>query len=86
MKSFETVEDACSVASQVLAGAIDPNTGCALIASIASKLHFPSALEAFAAIAHDQDGHEAFGMTAESCVADIIRACRHLVAAQSTIG
>ena len=80
MKRYETVDDARSVAEAVLAGSIGPNTGCALIASIAAKLNYPPALEPFAAIAHDQEGHEAFGITAEGCIDDIVQACRHLIA------
>ena len=83
MRSYETVEDACLVAADVLAGSIDPNTGCALVASIAAKLNYPPALELFTAIAHDQEGHEAFGITAESCIDDIVHACRSLIAGQS---
>jgi hypothetical protein len=83
MKSYETVEDACSIAADVLAGSVDPNTGCALIASIAAKLNYPPDLEPFAAIAHDQEGHEAFGITAESCIDDIVHACGRLIAGQS---
>ncbi|MGZ8892944.1 MAG: hypothetical protein ACXW1R_08480, partial [Halobacteriota archaeon] len=53
-RSYETVEDACSVATDVLSGSIDPNAGCGLIAAIAAKLNYPPALEPFTAIAHDQ--------------------------------
>jgi len=83
MRSYETVEDARSVAADVLAGSTDPNTGCALIASIAAKLNFPPALETFVAISHDQEGHEDFGITAESCIDDIVQACRRLIAVRS---
>lgn len=82
MKSYETVEDACSVAVAVLVGSTDPNTGCALIASIAAKLSYPSVLEPFVAIAHEQRGHEECGITPESCIDDIVDACRHLIAGQ----
>jgi len=83
MKSYETFEDALSVAEEVLARSIAPNVGCALIAAIAAKLSYPSALEPFVAIAHDQEGHDAFGMTAESCIDDIVHACRNLIASQT---
>ena len=80
MRSYETIEDASSIATDVLAGSMDPNTGCALIASIAEKLNFPLPLEMFVVIAHDQEGHEDFGITAERCIDDIVQACRHLIA------
>lgn len=82
MGSYESMEDACSVARGVLSGQTNPNTGCAVIASIALKLGYPASLEMFVAIAHDQDGHEAFGITAENCTHDIVDACRHLTASQ----
>jgi hypothetical protein len=80
MRSYETLEDACSVAAEIIAGSIDPNVGCATIASIAARLNYPDLLEAFAAIAHDQEGHEDFGITADSCIGEIVSACRRLVA------
>jgi hypothetical protein len=83
MKRYETVEDARSVAEEILAGSISPNFGCALIASIAAKLSYPPALEPFVAIGHDQKGHDAFGITAENCIDDIVDACRHLIASQA---
>ena len=82
MKSYETVEDACSVAVAVLAGSTHSNTGSALIASIAAKLSYPPVLESFVVIAHEQKGHETFGITAESCIDEIVDACRQLIAAQ----
>ena len=83
MKNHETFEDALSVAEEVLARSIAPNAGCALIAEIAAKLSYPSALEPFVAIAHDQEGHDAFGITAENCIDDIVHACRNLIASQT---
>lgn len=82
MKQYETLEDAHSVAAEVLAGSTGANMGCSLIASIAAKLNYPSILETFVAIAHDQEGHDAFGIRAEDCVDDILCACRHLIANQ----
>ena len=79
MKEYETIEDARSLATEVLNCSLAPNAGCALIASIAAKLKYPIELEAFVAIAHDQEGHEAFGITAESSIADILHACRQLL-------
>jgi hypothetical protein len=83
MKRYETFEDARSVAEEVLAGSIGPNVGCPLIASIAAKLSYPSALEPFVVLAHDQEGHDALGITAENCIDDIVHACRYLIASQT---
>lgn len=82
MQSFEKMQDAVRVARQVLAGEIDPNLGCGLIAAIGEKIHHPTALMGFALISHEQYGHEGLGITAESCVPEILEACRELVAAQ----
>ena len=78
MQTFESLDDAIRVARQVLAGTMDPNLGCGLIAGIGEKLKYPSELLAFTALAHEQFGHEGRGMTAESCVPAILEACREL--------
>lgn len=82
MQNFDTMQDAVRVARQVLAGEMDPNLGCGLIAAIGEKINFPSALLSFTLLGHEQYGHEGLGITAESCVPEILEACRELVAAQ----
>lgn len=79
MKTYDTFEDARSLAKDVLSGSLAANAGCALIASIAEKLNYPSDLLTFTALAHNQDGHEQFGITAEGCIAEIKQACQQLV-------
>ncbi|MGX5730603.1 hypothetical protein ACWKWK_08715 [Pseudoxanthomonas beigongshangi] len=66
------MDDALRVARQVLAGEIDPNLGCGLIAGVGEKLRFPDALDTFFLLDHEQYGHEDLGITAESCVPDIL--------------
>jgi hypothetical protein len=83
MHEFESMNDAVRVARRVLAGKIDPNLGCGLIAGIGEKLGHPSELAVFMLLGHEQYGHEGLGITAESCVADILEACRELLAAQA---
>ncbi|WP_166213190.1 hypothetical protein [Cognatiluteimonas telluris] len=83
MQTFESINDAVRVARQVLAGEIDPNLGCGLIAGIAEKINFPSSLSTFLLLGHEQYGHEDLGINAESCVPEIMEACRELVAAQA---
>ena len=73
------LEDACRVAQQVVNGDMDPNFGCSLIAEINQKVGYRSELEVFTALAHDQNGHERFGFTAQSCVAEILDACHDLL-------
>jgi hypothetical protein len=76
MRTYETLDDARLLAQDILAKALDANVGCALIASIGAKLRYPESLEAFAAFAHDQAGHEHVGITEADCVDDILDACR----------
>jgi hypothetical protein len=83
MQNFESREDAVRVARQILAGEIDPNLGCGLIAGIGEKLNFPSEFGMFILLGHEQYGHEGLGITTESCIPDILEACRELLALQA---
>jgi hypothetical protein len=83
MQEFESLSDAVRVAEQVLAGTLDPNLGCGLIAGIGHKLNYPTALMPFTLLGHDQTGHEHLGISAESCLPDILAACRQLVSGQA---
>ena len=82
MQNFETMQDAVRVAEQVLAGEIDPNLGCGLIAAIGEKNNHPSSLLGFTLLSHEQHGHEGSGITAESCIPEILEACREFLSAQ----
>ena len=82
MQNFESMKDAVHVARQILAGEMDPNVGCGLIAGIGEKLNYPTELRMFQLLGHEQYGHEGFGITAESCVPNILEACRELLAGQ----
>ena len=75
----ELFEQAVSLAKQILTGEIDPNSGCAQIGKINSLLGWPAELSGLGAIAHEQSGHENFGITAENCVPDILKECKNLV-------
>jgi hypothetical protein len=83
MQRFETIDDAVRVAGQVLAGEMDPNLGCGLIRGIAQGTNFPDELDMFVLLGHEQYDHEHLGITAESCVPDILAACRELLARQA---
>ena len=74
------MEDAVRIAKQVIAGEVPPNIGCEHIYGICQKLDYPSELGMFALLGHEQYGHEHIGITAESCIPDIIKACQELVA------
>ncbi|HZX77147.1 hypothetical protein [Lysobacter sp.] len=80
MQNYETIADALTVARQVLAGEIDPNLGCGLIATIGQKQRYPDELALFELLSHEQYGHEELGITVKSCVPDILEACRSLLA------
>ena len=72
-------DEAVRIAEAILGGQVDPNSGCAKIGEICQRLHWPSELQGFGALAHEQSGHEHIGITAESCVADIIAEATSLV-------
>ena len=80
MQSLETMEDARAIASRVLAGDIQANMGCTLIAAVSENLGMPGELMAFDLLFHEQYGHEHLGITAESCVPDILTVCSDLLA------
>jgi hypothetical protein len=77
------LQDARRVAVDVLSGELPPNVGCAQIADIARKHNYPVELQMLDLLAHEQGGHESIGITAESCIPDIITACKELVSAQA---
>ena len=80
MQTFESMEDAVRVAREVLTGDMDPNLGCGMIAGIGKRINYPSELGAFLILDHEQYGHEGLGLTAQSCVPEILNACRELLA------
>jgi len=77
------MQDAVRVAGQVLAGSMDPYLGCGLIGGIGEKLNHMAILADFVHLAHLQEGHEHLGFTKESCLPEIMAACRELVAVQA---
>jgi hypothetical protein len=79
MRKLEALEDAVSVAAQVLAGEVQPNLGCTMIAAVSENLKSPKDLLIFQLLAHEQYEHEHLGITADSCVPDILEACRSLL-------
>ena len=83
MQNFETMEDACRVAREVVAGTMEPSLGCGLIGGIGEKLNHHPALMEFIHIAHllEGPGHE--GFTKELLLPDIMVACRELAAVQA---
>lgn len=76
----ELLQEAVSIAQKILSGELQPNAGCTLIGDINRELDWPPELGSLGLLAHDQTGHEHIGITAESCVPEIIDECRKLVA------
>ncbi|MBL0125304.1 MAG: hypothetical protein IPP88_22390, partial [Betaproteobacteria bacterium] len=72
MNTFQSMNEAVRVAKQILAGEIGPNIGCDIIYRIGKALDYPSELGAFSLLGHEQYDHEHIGITAESCVPDIL--------------
>ena len=83
MQRFVTMDDALSVAARILAGEVDPNLGCNMIVALASKLDNPMELMIFQLFALKQSKHEHLGITTQSCVPDILEACRELLAGKA---
>ena len=79
MQTYNSMEDALLVANAILAGNLDPNLGCGLIAEVSRKLEFPGSLEQFALLAIEQDDNVPLGISAKACVPEIMAACRQLI-------
>jgi hypothetical protein len=83
MHELESIDDAVRVARQVLAGDVTPNSGCEMIYRLAQAINYPSELGMFLLLGHEQYDHEHLGITAESCIPDILEACRELIGQQA---
>ena len=72
-------QDGCGeIARRVVAGRVNPNDVCSLLAEVSKSLPSVKELHAFELLAHEQYGHEHLGITAESCAVEIIEECRQL--------
>ena len=81
MDSSKTpLEEARLIARRVVAGLMDPNEACALIAEVCVRGDWPTELLAFSALAHEQDGHEALGFDRKNTAPLIVDACETLLA------
>ena len=74
------MEGCTEIARRIIAGRVNPNDACTLLAEVSRSLNFPIELETFYALSHDQHGHEHLGFTAESCAQEIIEECHNLLA------
>ena len=77
------LSEAASLCREVLAGSRDPNKACERLGQICAELDWPESMQMFSLLAHDQQGHEHLGMTAENTVPDIIAACKEFLAIRS---
>jgi hypothetical protein len=68
------------IARDIVEGRVEPNDGCDQIAEINGALGWPDELIEFAALAHEQTGHESLGITKENVRPHIINAAKKLVA------
>ena len=73
------LKQAKEIASQALSGECNPNVCCEILADLCHKNGWPEFLVEFSALAHEQTGHEEFGMTKENSVPLILEACRKLL-------
>ena len=83
MQSFETIEDAVRVANEIISGKMEPHLGCGLIAAVGEKNNYPTQLQMFELLAHEQDSHEHLGITKAATSPHIINACHELIASQA---
>jgi len=74
---------ALEVARGIMDGSINPNIGCSELGDICHVLDYPSNLTAFNLLAHEQHDHESIGITAESCVPDILKECENLLSSSA---
>ena len=82
-KQIETMEiswqiGCAEIARRTLAGRVSPNEICTLLSEISVSLDSPDDLSIFELIAHEQYGHEGLGITAASCIPDIMSECERL--------
>jgi len=78
--SLPLVQGCAEIARRIIAGRVNPNDACTLLDEVSESLNYPDELSAFAALAHEQYGHEYAGYTAESCAVEIIKESHRLVA------
>lgn len=71
--------EARAIARQVLDSVVDPKEGCAAIAALCERNGWPTELTPFSALAHEQIGHEQFGMNSENTAPLIVEECRVLL-------
>ena len=85
-KRKKLLNEAITIAREILSGQIGPNEGCAKIGAINDELNWPDELTHFGALAHEQTGHEHLGITAESCIPEIIEEAKKLIATDGQQG
>jgi hypothetical protein len=76
-----TWQSSCAeIARRVIAGRVNADDACSLLAEVSESLRSPKELADFEHLAHLQHGHESLGYTAASCAAEILQECHRLVA------
>ena len=73
------IQRARGVALRVLDGTLAPADGCIEIAALCKASNWPAELTPFAALAHEQDGHEGFGLDRENSAPLVVEECRVLL-------
>lgn len=75
----ELISEAVGIAKSIIAGDTDPNKGSAKLGDLNKVLDWPKELSAFGLLSHEQYDHENIGITAESCIPEIVDECKKLV-------
>lgn len=73
------VTDSRAIARDILNSAVAPAEGCAAIAALCAGNDWPEELLPFAALSHEQEGHEPLGFNRENTAPLILNACRTLL-------
>jgi hypothetical protein len=77
------IEQAVLISRQILDGQVQPNYGCYQNSELCQENSWPRELQIFSLLAHEQEGHDHIGLTAENTIPSIIEASRALVANHS---
>lgn len=73
------VADGKSIARDILNGTVAPTEGCRAIAALCIGNDWPEELQPFAALSHEQEGHEYLGFNGENTAPLILATCRTLL-------
>ncbi len=69
------------ICRRVIAGRVNPNDACSLLAEVSASIRSPSTLSGFEHLAQLQYGHDSLGYNADSIASEIIEECKNVIVA-----